>query len=127
MPGDRERKPAQRRQLASWPSICSLWARWIFGQLDSGSAGGSLAGAVSPDTQLVVTPLTEDPEIARGWLEDLAARGFEGIVAKQTCLPYRSGKRAKVKVKRWRSADLVVGGYLGPPGDPWSSLAPTWT
>ena len=27
-----------------------------------------------------------------------------------------------VKVKRWRSADLVVGGYLGPPGDPWSLL-----
>jgi len=36
--------------------------------------------------------------------------------------PYRSGKRAMVKVKRWRSADLVVGGYLGPPGDPWSLL-----
>jgi ATP-dependent DNA ligase len=81
-----------------------------------------LAGAVSPDTHLVVTPQTEDPEIARGWLEELAARGFEGIVAKQTSLPYRSGKRAMVKVKRWRSADLVVGGYLGPPGDPWSLL-----
>ncbi len=81
-----------------------------------------LAGAVSSDTQLVVTPQTQDPEIARGWVEDLGDRGFEGIVAKQTCLPYRSGKRAMVKVKRWRSADLVVGGYLGPPGDPWSLL-----
>jgi ATP-dependent DNA ligase len=27
-----------------------------------------------------------------------------------------------VKVRRWRSADLVVGGYLGPAGDPWSLL-----
>jgi hypothetical protein len=43
----RERKPAQRRQLASWPSICSLWARWIFDQLDSGSAGSSLRGQSS--------------------------------------------------------------------------------
>jgi hypothetical protein len=43
-----------------------------------GECRRQLEGAVSPDTQLVVTPQTQDPEIARGWLEDLAARGFEG-------------------------------------------------
>ena len=116
MPGARERRAAQRVSLlrglrSARSGRVGSSAGWIR-RAQEATCGGSF-----PRPHLVVTPQADDPEIAQGWLEDLAARGFEGIVAKQTCLPYPSGKRAMVKVKRWRSADLVVGGYLGPPGE----------
>jgi ATP-dependent DNA ligase len=125
-----ERLDARRSGPEARPAAPACFVAFdllALGEVDLRPAGfgerrRQLEGAVEPQTDVVVTPQTDDPEVARGWLEDLADRGFEGIVAKQTCLPYRPGRRAMVKVKRWRSADLVVAGYLGPPGDPWSLL-----
>ena len=72
--------------------------------------------------RLLTTPQTDDVELARRWLRELFAQGFEGIVAKRGADPYRSGTRAVVKVKRWETVDAVVGGYRGEAGAPTSLL-----
>lgn len=54
-------------------------------------------------------PQTDDLQAARGWFEELE-RGIEGVVAKRKDQPYRPGDRAWVKVKAYRTIDLVVGG-----------------
>lgn len=44
------------------------------------------------------------------WLQ-YAGGGFDGVIAKRTDLDYRAGRRdGMVKVKRYRSADCVIGG-----------------
>jgi ATP-dependent DNA ligase len=49
--------------------------------------------------------------VAERWLK-LAGGGFDGIIAKRLDLPYRSGTRdAMQKIKRYRSADCVIGGF----------------
>lgn len=54
-----------------------------------------------------LTPLSEDVADAEPWL-----RGGEGVIAKQLDAPYRPGERkGMVKVKRIRTADLVVAGW----------------
>jgi ATP-dependent DNA ligase len=54
-----------------------------------------------------LTPLTEDPTEAEPWL-----LGGEGVIAKELDAPYRPGERkGMVKVKRVRTADLVVVGW----------------
>jgi len=60
---------------------------------------------------LAITPQTDDPDAARAWLS-FSARGIEGVVAKRGNLPYRPGQRQMVKVRRLRSLDCVVGGYV---------------
>jgi ATP-dependent DNA ligase len=60
---------------------------------------------------LMVTPITEDPEVARRWIERYQGAGVDGVVAKERGLAYQPGKRAMVKVKRERTADCVVAGF----------------
>jgi ATP-dependent DNA ligase len=66
-----------------------------------------LFGAVEPP--LFLTPLTADARRAREWLE--LRGGIDGVVGKDPLLPYRSGERAMVKVKRERTADCVIAGF----------------
>jgi ATP-dependent DNA ligase len=66
-----------------------------------------LEGSAAP---LLVTPLTDDAGVARGWLGALAGAGIDGVVAKGVDLRYQPGRRAMVKVKPERTADCVVGG-----------------
>lgn len=57
-----------------------------------------------------LSPATEDESVARRWLEEL--RGVDGVMAKRLDAPYAPGEReAMVKVKRFRTADCVVGGF----------------
>jgi ATP-dependent DNA ligase len=57
-----------------------------------------------------LTPFTRDRAEAECWLE--RARGeLDGVVAKRAYSAYEAGKRAMLKVKHWRSADCVVGGF----------------
>ena len=58
--------------------------------------------------RLTLSPGTDDPALARAWLDD---GRLEGVVAKRRDGPYLEGERAMVKVKRLRSADCVVGGF----------------
>ncbi|MFC4592788.1 ATP-dependent DNA ligase [Sphingobium tyrosinilyticum] len=59
---------------------------------------------------LLLSPATEREKVATTWLER-SGGALDGIIAKQIDLPYRSGERAMMKVKNYRSADCVVGGF----------------
>ena len=59
---------------------------------------------------LLLSPATDQAEEATAWLER-SGGALDGIIAKQTDLPYRSGERAMMKLKNYRSADCVVGGF----------------
>ena len=58
-----------------------------------------------------LSPRTNDIAVARKWLTSVKT-GLDGVVAKNTELPYTNNERsAMVKVKALRTADCVVGGF----------------
>jgi ATP-dependent DNA ligase len=58
-----------------------------------------------------LSPVSDDVEQGRAWLQTLQAAGFDGVIAKKLGLPYLSGSRdGVVKVKPYRTADCVVVG-----------------
>jgi ATP-dependent DNA ligase len=58
-----------------------------------------------------LSPVSEDVEDARAWLQTLQAAGFDGVIAKRLGLPYLPGSRdGVVKVKPHKTADAVVVG-----------------
>jgi ATP-dependent DNA ligase len=59
---------------------------------------------------LVLTPYTRELRVAQKWLKETDG-SLDGVIAKQLDLPYVSGERAMLKVKRLRTADCVVGGF----------------
>ena len=60
---------------------------------------------------IALSPVTEDVELARAWLQTLQAAGFDGVIAKKLGLPYLPGSRDGVaKVKPYKTADCVVAG-----------------
>lgn len=59
-----------------------------------------------------LSPATRDYGKAQRWMTELAASGFDGVVAKEIDCPYASGERSAMrKIKRIRTADCVVGGF----------------
>ena len=63
-----------------------------------------------PTPPLHLSPRTDDPGVAEHWLELEPGGGIDGVVAKRPELPYQSGVRAMVKVKREQTAECVVAG-----------------
>lgn len=61
-------------------------------------------------SSLLLSPASERIEDAQGWLER-SGGALDGIIAKRLDEPYRSGERAMLKQKNYRSADCVVGGF----------------
>ena len=57
-----------------------------------------------------VTPLTNDPAVARGWLDAFRGGGVDGVVAKPLDGPYEPGRRRMIKVKHVRTAECVLAG-----------------
>ncbi|HEV8179877.1 MAG TPA: ATP-dependent DNA ligase [Gaiellaceae bacterium] len=58
-----------------------------------------------------LSPVSDDVEQGREWLQTLRAAGFDGVVAKRLGLAYLPGSRdGVVKVKPHRTADCVVAG-----------------
>ncbi|MGZ5861515.1 MAG: ATP-dependent DNA ligase [Croceibacterium sp.] len=58
-----------------------------------------------------LSPATTKLSDAKGWLRQVGAT-LDGIIAKRRDAPYAAGTRdAMVKVKNYRSADCVVGGF----------------
>jgi len=43
------------------------------------------------------SPRTDDPEVARAWVERLEVAGFDGVIAKRLGLAYQPGSRDAVK------------------------------
>ena len=66
-----------------------------------------LTGATGTVT---ATPATRLAAEAARWLDCAPGSGIDGVVAKRADLPYVSGARRMVKVKRERTADCVVAG-----------------
>jgi ATP-dependent DNA ligase len=66
---------------------------------------------LSVGPQVLLTPWTDDPSLARRWFADEAGIGQDGVIAKRDDLTYRPGERAMIKVKHRRTVDCVVGGY----------------
>lgn len=58
-----------------------------------------------------VTPLTDDPAVARQWFEQFEGAGLDGLIAKRPDLLYQPDKRVMTKIKHERTADCVVAGY----------------
>jgi ATP-dependent DNA ligase len=60
---------------------------------------------------IALSPVGDDVEQARDWLQTLQAAGFDGVIAKRLGLPYLPGSRdGVVKVKPYKTADCVVAG-----------------
>ncbi len=58
-----------------------------------------------------MSPATTKLSEAKGWLKRVGAT-LDGIIAKRIDLDYRSGERTGMqKIKNFRSADCVVGGF----------------
>ena len=66
--------------------------------------------AGQPSVSLRLSPVTDDVNIARGWLAGVGA-SLDGVIAKRLDDVYRAGERAMLKVKNIRTADCVVGGF----------------
>ena len=70
-----------------------------------------LAGVVDGEPARVhLTPITDDPAVARDWFTRFEGAGFDGVVAKPD-VPYEQDKRVMWKVKHERTADCVVAGF----------------
>jgi len=62
-------------------------------------------------TGVRLSPVSDDVEQGRAWLQTLQAAGFDGVIAKKLGLPYLPGSRdGVVKVKPHKTADCVVVG-----------------
>ncbi|NUP52725.1 MAG: ATP-dependent DNA ligase [Catenulispora sp.] len=66
---------------------------------------GDVVGAV------LLTPVTDDADVAQDWFTRFEGAGFDGVMAKRVDLPYEQDKRVMVKVKHERTADCVVAGF----------------
>jgi ATP-dependent DNA ligase len=60
---------------------------------------------------LFATPQTPSADEATRWFHDFEGAGCDGIIARRVELPYAPGKRVMVKVKHYRTADVVLGGF----------------
>lgn len=67
-------------------------------------------GGLDAPRGLALTPYTRDRNAAQRWL-DGAGDALDGVVAKRLDGPYAPGERTMLKVKRFRTADCVVGGF----------------
>jgi ATP-dependent DNA ligase len=68
--------------------------------------------------KLRLSPATIKLASAKGWLKKVGAT-LDGIIAKRRDLPYQGGNRhGMVKIKNYRSADCVVGGFRYNEGKP---------
>jgi ATP-dependent DNA ligase len=67
---------------------------------------------VPPKSRVQISPATTDRKLADSWFNDLGGMGLDGVMAKRLEEPYHSGEReGMVKVKHFKTADCVVGGY----------------
>jgi ATP-dependent DNA ligase len=57
------------------------------------------------------TPRTQDAARAEEWFGSFEGAGLDGVVAKPADGPYAPNKRAMLKIKHTRTADVVLAGY----------------
>jgi ATP-dependent DNA ligase len=66
---------------------------------------------VATHPSVMITPATDNPELASRWFTEFEGAGCDGLIAKRTEQTYQSDKRVMVKVKHQRTADCVVAGF----------------
>lgn len=67
---------------------------------------------VPADSRIRLSPATTDRKLADRWFNEFGDLGLDGVMAKGLSEPYRSGEReGMVKVKHFKTADCVVGGF----------------
>jgi ATP-dependent DNA ligase len=60
---------------------------------------------------VALSPMARDVKVARRWFAS-AGKALDGIIAKRSDMPYRTGERTGMqKIKKQRTADCVVGGF----------------
>src|ERR1051326_1063365 len=68
-------------------------------------------GEKNTNKTIRLSPATTDLKQAKRWFEK-AGGDLDGVIAKRSDMPYRSGERdGALKIKQIRSADCVVGGF----------------
>jgi ATP-dependent DNA ligase len=82
-----------------------------------------LDGARPP---LALMPATRDLAGARAWMHEHGGSGVEGVVVKDRHRAYRPTRHAWEKVRIRAAADAIVGGVIGPPGDPQALILGRW-
>jgi ATP-dependent DNA ligase len=71
----------------------------------------ALERLVRTGSNVHLTPITDDPDVAAQWFELFEGAGLDGLIAKPAGAPYQPGKRAMLKIKHARTADCVVAGF----------------
>jgi ATP-dependent DNA ligase len=66
---------------------------------------------VGAHPSVMITPATEDAEIAARWFNEFEGAGCDGLIAKRVEQTYLPDKRVMIKVKHQRTADCVVAGF----------------
>jgi ATP-dependent DNA ligase len=72
---------------------------------------------------LQLSPVTDDPDEAAGWMADYRQAGVEGLVVKGKATRYLPGRRDWIKVKSRETTEVIIGGVLGPIGSPQQVVA----
>lgn len=90
----RDRPFAERREV-------------LLGILRSGSASDPTSGGA----RVHVSPQTTDRAETSRWFDQFEGAGLDGVMAKPLDAPYLPGKRAMVKIKHRRDADVVVAAW----------------
>jgi ATP-dependent DNA ligase len=68
--------------------------------------------AVSSTSRVRLSPATADRDLADRWFNEFGELGLDGVMAKELSQKYRSGEReGMVKIKHFKTADCVVGGF----------------
>ena len=75
-------------------------------------------GSARAQSQIHLTPITYDPEVAERWFNEFESAGFDGIISKPIEASYQPDKRVMFKIKHVRTADCVVAGYRPYKTDP---------
>lgn len=72
---------------------------------------GALDGLGLTGPLVFATPRTQDSAVAEEWFGSFEGAGLDGVVAKPADGPYAPNKRAMLKIKHTRTADVVLAGY----------------
>ncbi len=70
-----------------------------------------LEDAIVPGSQVHLTPITDDAEVAAEWFRRVEGAGLDGLIAKDPASVYQPDKRVLRKVKHQRTADCVAAGF----------------
>ena len=104
------------RSAGGWRRHC--WSTKLLPERRKRAGGVRARSILARRERIRLSPATTKLADAKKWLKRVGAT-LDGIIAKRRDLPYRSGDRTGMqKIKNYRSADCVVGGFRYNEGKP---------